>query len=590
MITPDGLEANRLGPLDPDEWRRIDAVFSEALDLESPERAAFLDRSFVNAPRLRAEVERMLRADEDSSGFMSAPPAPDMFDVLLEPPPLPRRIGRYPIVRVIASGGMGVVYEGLQTAPRRRVAVKILRTPFVGEQAARRFLREAEILARLRHPGIVQVIEADVFDHAGAATPYLVMEYVSGAEDILTHARRCGLDLRQRLRLFGKVCQAVQHAHEHGVVHRDIKPANLLIDDRGEPRVIDFGVAAVREAGRAAAPATVGGQILGTLTYMSPEQACGRPETVTRAADVYSLGVVLYELLTGRLPYDLSALPMPQVLKTIVETPPRAPEGLPPAVRRVLMNALEKSPDRRPSDPAALAAALNAAVAPPAEAPVPREGRPATRRWPAPGKVAVGIGLLAAVAGLLRFASPDDGRRRASDTKNSGDHAVSERTAVEQAAEYAATKQTAAGSEVSQDAAKRSAAAAQAADASSATRDSDVPEHAESAAFPAASGEAGAAEATPASVECDRIEDLRGHCVPFDDGTFKIVVRLRSRLAAETPVTFALNERGFRPKTIKERGKGLATWKVDDAGPHQVNLRECPDAAAVIDCAATTTP
>jgi serine/threonine protein kinase len=276
-----------------------------------------------------------------------------------ETPERPERIGSYRILDVLGVGGFGIVYLAEQERPLRRVALKVLRTGVADRAARRRFEREADVLGQLRHPGIAQVYEAGTDDSGHSLQSYFAMELVEGAP-LTTHADARGLDRPARIRLFLDVCDAVHHAHGRGVLHRDLKPANILVDPDGHPKVLDFGIARVIDPDlRTATLQTSTGQLLGTVPYMSPEQIEGDPESLDGRADVYSLGVVLYELLTGRLPLDVQNQPLHQAARLILEAPPLHPARLDRAFRgdlgTILMKALEKDRERRYATAAALA-------------------------------------------------------------------------------------------------------------------------------------------------------------------------------------------------------------------------------------------
>jgi hypothetical protein len=266
------------------------------------------------------------------------------------------------IVRPIGAGGMGRVYEGLQEQPARKVAVKVMRPGLASAEADRRFRLETEILGRLDHPGIARIFAAGTVDLLGTQLPYFVMEYLADARTIVAHADAAGLSLAERLTLFAEACDAVACGHARGIVHRDLKPANILVAADGRPRVIDFGVARWRDEAAAAEPLTITGQFVGTLQYTSPEQCAGRPDAVDARSDVYALGVVLHELLTGRTPYALAGLAPLEAARVICERVPPAARSLnraiPPGIDRVVSRCLRKAPAERYADAAALAAAI----------------------------------------------------------------------------------------------------------------------------------------------------------------------------------------------------------------------------------------
>ena len=208
---------------------------------------------------------------------------------------------------------MGVVYEAEQEQPRRTVALKVIHPGLASATALRRFEFEAEVLAQLHHPGIAQIYEAGTFDTDSRRQPYFAMELIDG-RSIVEYATVNNLDARQRMLLLARVADAVQHAHQRGVIHRDLKPANILVADEhrtsesgqrwmnavGQPKILDFGVARTTDGGvNAVTMRTSLGELVGTLAYMSPEQAAGSPDELDTRSDVYSLGVLAYELLAG---------------------------------------------------------------------------------------------------------------------------------------------------------------------------------------------------------------------------------------------------------------------------------------------------
>jgi len=223
---------------------------------------------------------------------------------------IPKEIGRYKVRRTIGSGGMGTVYEAIQESPRRKVAIKVMRSGVTSRSAMRRFEYESQILGRLSHPCIAQVYEAGTYDDGTGGVPYFAMEYIIGAKTLLEYAKQKDLKVHERLVLFEQICDAVHHGHLKGIIHRDLKPDNILIDSSGNPKIIDFGVARSTDSDMVVTTLQTNvGQLIGTVQYMSPEQCEADPDLIDARSDVYSLGVVLYELLTGQPPYDLSSIP-----------------------------------------------------------------------------------------------------------------------------------------------------------------------------------------------------------------------------------------------------------------------------------------
>jgi len=278
-------------------------------------------------------------------------------------PLLGKDFGGVTLVRVIAEGGMGRVYEGLQDRPRRPVAVKVMRPGFVSSEACRRFDNEAEVLGRLRHRYVAQIFSAGICSVAGARVPYFVMEYIPDALPITKYVAHHKLPTDERLALFRKVCDAVAHGHEKGVIHRDLKPSNILVEPSGEPKIIDFGVARCIDASPEAMTAlTDMGQLIGTVQYMSPEQFAANPAEIDVRADVYALGVILYELLTGKPPYEIRQKQIFEAARVVREQRPISPEKLNKTVRpdvaRITGRCLAKDRSRRYANAAEVATAI----------------------------------------------------------------------------------------------------------------------------------------------------------------------------------------------------------------------------------------
>ena len=297
--------------------RRADEVFLALADLGPHDRHAFLDRQCGHDPQLRAEVEALLAAiDAPDEGFLDPASVPALDPAGVDGPLQPgTALGEFLVLHAIGSGGMGVVYAAQQDRPRRTVAIKVLRRGFRHPEILKRFAREADLLGRLHHRGIAQVFAFHPGDRHVPA--HLVMEMVTGPP-ITEYAQARALDIAARLDLMIAVCEAVQHAHDRGIVHRDLKPANVLVSEDGQPKVLDFGIARATGLGVHSTFQTAHGQLLGTLAFMSPEQLRGATDMVDERSDVYALGMMLYRLMAGRLPFDVGDLSLLEAAQRIL--------------------------------------------------------------------------------------------------------------------------------------------------------------------------------------------------------------------------------------------------------------------------------
>ena len=358
--------------------REAHAIFTQALDMPRDERDAFVRERANGDARLADAVDRLLRASDHTTDFLETPALAKQRPV----PAIPDAVGSYLVVGVLGAGGMATVYEAVQENPNRRVALKVMHPASRWStgtahdaEAALRFRLESQALARLRHPAIAQIYEAGTAHLSGTIAPFFAMELVPDALPITEFARRNAVPLRKRLELFIQVCDAVLHGHQQGVIHRDIKPDNVLVGPDGAPKVIDFGIARTLDAPSSPTRDTDAKRLLGTLSCMSPEQ-CNAPETVDARSDVYSLGVLLYELVTDQRPYDLRDVSIPQAVRVICEREPAWPSLCNPLAKgdldAIITKAMQKERERRYAGPAALADDLRRHLAM-----LPIEARPA---------------------------------------------------------------------------------------------------------------------------------------------------------------------------------------------------------------------
>ena len=339
-------------------FRRVDAVFDAALDLPTGERAAFLDRTCAGDAALRDAVERLLAAHDRSDGFLAAPAAGFVAPLLDTPDALegmPERVGPYRVVRELGSGGMGTVYLAVRDDDQhfhQRVALKLVPGAIGADWKLKRFLAERRILASLEHPHIARLYDGGTTPDGA---PWFAMEYVEG-EPLDRYCDAHALTLEQRLRLFRDVCAAVRYAHAQGVVHRDLKPSNIFVTADGEAKLLDFGIAKLLDPGADGdAPRTGTGMQLMTPEYAAPEQVRGRE--ATPAADVYSLGLLLYALIVGQRPYRTAGLTPAEIERVVCDSDPPRPSAAARRARRrwrvdadldtIVCHAMQKDPARR---------------------------------------------------------------------------------------------------------------------------------------------------------------------------------------------------------------------------------------------------
>ena len=347
--------------------QRVEELFLRAADLPTADRRGFLERECAGDAQVLREVLSLLEHHSGDAGFLDSKLAPGKglltqlgASALSDAEPLlpaDKRIGNFQVLGQLGAGGMGVVYVAQQERPRRTVALKVMRRVMADPNSAaaqrvlRRFEHEAELLGRLHHPGIAQIFEAGTYEAGGLTHPYIAMELVKG-EPMLAYAARHNLGTREKLVLLERVCEAMQHAHRNGVIHRDLKPANILVDETGRPKILDFGVArTTTNELQLTSEHTAVGQLIGTLPYMSPEQVSGDPNAVDTRSDVYAMGVILYELLAGKLPYDLSSRSLPEAARIIRDEEPTKLSTIDRVFRgdveMIVAKALEKDRSRR---------------------------------------------------------------------------------------------------------------------------------------------------------------------------------------------------------------------------------------------------
>jgi serine/threonine protein kinase len=398
--------------VNPDRWARVEALLDAALDLPLSERDAFLQRECGSDAELLADVRKILEAGEREDSVLDSPAA--KLGATLIPndggPPFPSHVGPYRIERMIGEGGMGSVYLAHRDDGEfdHRVALKLVRHGLhLDSRIVRRFREERQILAALNHPGIARLFDGGITDEG---LPYFAMEYVDG----LPIDRYCdvrGLTVDQRLELFARVCDAVAHAHAKQIVHRDIKPTNIVVSEQGDPRLLDFGIAKllVSDDSREIPAVTRQSERMLTPEYASPEQIRGEPGVV--ASDVYCLGVLLYELLTGQRPFRRSERTAHELEHSVLEDDPTRPSEVVQrdTMRRqlkgdldtIVLTAMSKEPSRRYASAAEMGQDVRRHIA---GMPIQARGTSQAyriRRWARRNRVVLASVLVVAVASTV---------------------------------------------------------------------------------------------------------------------------------------------------------------------------------------------
>jgi len=334
--------------MDPESWQKVKELFAAAEDLAAEDRPAFLDT--IDDPDLRSELASLLEErelDEDLLESNAIDLAAKLSD---DEQHKGQRFGHYTIIRAIGHGGMGVVFLAERTDGEfhQRVALKLVRQTIADPAAEKRFRSEREILASLNHPYIAQLHDGGVSE---AGIPYFAMEYVEGMQ-LLEYARHNRLSVKDKLKLILRVCSAVSFAHRNLTVHRDLKPSNILVTADGDPKLLDFGLAKIVDENLNDQEQTATVYRAFTPGYASPEQILGRK--ITTSSDVYSLGVVFYELLTGIKPFDLEGKSLEEIVRTINDKRPSRPSSVSPDLSRhsgdldnIALKCLENEPEQR---------------------------------------------------------------------------------------------------------------------------------------------------------------------------------------------------------------------------------------------------
>lgn len=347
-----------------DRHQEASDLYLRAMDRAAEERRAFVRRESGDDRDLLAAVDRLL--DQALEDFLEVPALGEGFQLpdaaAFTDVSAPLQIADYELLTRIGAGGMGVVYRARECRTGEEVALKLLRPGMLHPSSVARFEREVALLSSLDHPGIARVIGSGTTEEASGPRPWLAMELVEGScllEYIATHRP----DVSSMVSMLASICDAVNHAHQRGVVHRDLKPSNILVTADGAVRVVDFGIArSLDEDLEASSLLTRPGELLGTLPYMSPEQASCDPDADGVLSDVFALGAILYELLTGRRAHELEGLPLPEAVRVVAEVDPPSASSLDPRLRgdldTIVQAAMRRDPQRRYAGAVELAADL----------------------------------------------------------------------------------------------------------------------------------------------------------------------------------------------------------------------------------------
>ncbi len=384
----------------------VETALDDCVRKPAAERIAYLERVWADRPEIVEEVRSLLEFLPDPECFEDLPPAIDEDLARVG-----SSVGAFRLESLIGRGSTGAVYRAEQSSPARRVAVKLLRREFAGPSALRRFKREGELLGRLNHPAIARIFAMGVEQGQGISEPYIAMELIEEARTIDAWWRaETAPSLKDRVEVFATLCDGVHHAHLRGIVHRDLKPANVLFGRDQTPRLVDFSIA--RTTGEGAREETLStrvGAIVGTLSYMSPEQVSGSIDKIDARTDVYALGALLYELLSGVRACDVDQLPLHEAARVICVVGPRALSAHARTLRgdleTIVEKAMAKEPDARYESAAALAADLRRFVRDEAILARPPSRIATARRFVRKHRVGVAVTALICAAIGLGYAS-----------------------------------------------------------------------------------------------------------------------------------------------------------------------------------------